>query len=41
MITHNGETMCVTDWAIRAGMNRATFKQRIDYGWPMEKAHNP
>ena len=38
-IEYNGETMCLTDWADRLGLNYETLRQRIrDYGWSVEDA---
>ena len=38
-ITFNGETLCVTDWAVRLGMEPQTLSNRIQrYGWSIEKA---
>ena len=36
-ITHNGETLSVTDWAERLGLVTATILERIAKGWPMER----
>lgn len=38
-ITHEGETMCLTDWADRKGMGEATLRMRIKkLGWSVHKA---
>lgn len=38
-ITFNGETLCITEWARRLGLNRVTLQARITrYGMPLEKA---
>jgi hypothetical protein len=36
-ITHNGETLCVSDWARRIGVSRTTLQSRLKR-WPIEKA---
>ena len=33
LITHNGETMTVTEWARRTGMSPVTLGSRLDHGW--------
>jgi hypothetical protein len=39
MITYQGETMCMFDWADRAGINRNTFSRRINgLGWSIQRA---
>lgn len=38
MLTYNGETMCLSAWAMRYGMNRERLKQRLERGWPLHKA---
>lgn len=38
-LTHNGETMCLSDWAARLDMKPHTLSMRIDvHGWSVEKA---
>ncbi|MDP9438291.1 MAG: hypothetical protein M3P49_06060 [Actinomycetota bacterium] len=37
-ITYQGETLCLSDWCRRLGINYQTTKQRLDKGWPPEKA---
>ncbi len=40
-ITHNGETLTMSDWARRANnMNPATFRTRWVAGWSLEKIFN-
>lgn len=41
LITHNGETHCMSEWAEIAGLGYGTFCKRIYAGWPMEKALTP
>lgn len=36
-LTHNGERMILTDWAIRTGINWKTLQYRIKAGWPVEE----
>jgi len=39
LLTFQGETLTLTDWAIRIGIRRATLEQRVvDSKWPIEKA---
>lgn len=35
---HDGETMCMADWATRVGMSAVTLKKRLDRGWSFERA---
>jgi hypothetical protein len=37
-ITFNGETMCMSEWAERAGVSPQAFRARIERGWTMERA---
>lgn len=38
---YQGETLCLTDWATRIGIEYETLRQRIQrYGWSVEKAFN-
>lgn len=37
-LTHNGETMCMKDWARKLGMKYQTLRERIRRGWPHELA---
>jgi hypothetical protein len=37
MITYNGETKCVTDWADQYGINRTTLLLRLKSGKPLEE----
>ena len=36
MLSYNGETMCVTDWATKLGLSRFTLYGRIRKGWPIK-----
>lgn len=38
MITHNGETLCVADWAEKLGISPVTINARIRIGWNRELA---
>lgn len=39
MITHEGETLSVADWAKRVGISPDTFHKRIkEHGWSVERA---
>lgn len=41
LITYNGQTMTITEWAEYLNIKRATLYSRIlEYGWPVEKAIN-
>ncbi len=33
-----GETKCLKDWCLSAGINTATVYRRLELGWPVEKA---
>ena len=37
-LTHNGITMCITDWANRVGVDRRTITKRLNRGWSVELA---
>jgi hypothetical protein len=37
-ITHNGETLCMSDWAKKSGVSKALLHYRLNAGWPIEKA---
>lgn len=38
LITFEGETLCLTDWARRIGISSTALRQRIKLGWSIEKA---
>lgn len=40
LITYNGETHCMSEWAEIAGLKYVTFCHRIKAGWSMEDAMN-
>lgn len=38
LITYNGETHCMSEWAEIIGIPYGTFQKRIAYGWSIERA---
>ena len=38
LITFNGETMRVVEWAERLGLNEYIIRSRLKYGWSVERA---
>lgn len=38
LLTFQGRTMCVGDWAKELGVWPSSITQRIEYGWPLERA---
>ena len=38
LITYNGETRCMKEWADIAGIAYGTFQKRLASGWSMERA---
>ncbi len=38
LVTFQGKTQCVTDWAEELGINRITLYSRLRKGWSVEKA---
>jgi len=38
LLTHNGKTQCVTDWAVEVGLKYNTILARLSYGWTVEQA---
>lgn len=40
LITFNGKTQCITDWAEETGINKRTFYTRVRLGWSIEKIFN-
>lgn len=37
-LTCNGETKCITDWAVAIGASANTIRDRLKRGWPVERA---
>lgn len=37
LLTINGETMCLKDWAARIGINEMSLRGRIRRGWPEQR----
>jgi len=37
-LTFNGETLLLSEWSSRIGISRESLRDRIDSGWPIEKA---
>jgi hypothetical protein len=37
MLTHNGRTMCVKDWARELGINPSTIRSRVQLDLPIEE----
>ena len=40
LLTHDGMTMTVTQWAERIGISSHCIFQRLDRGWPIDRALN-
>jgi hypothetical protein len=38
MVSHDGETLCVTEWAERYGMCASKLNGRLNLGWSFERA---
>ena len=38
LVTHNGETKCLTDWAKEYGVNHVTLSYRLKQGWDTTRA---
>lgn len=37
LVTHDGETLCVSEWCERTGLNLNTFYSRLGRGWSEDK----
>lgn len=37
-LTHEGETLCLTDWARRLGISNVALSKRLATGWPIDLA---
>ena len=40
LVTHGGETLCLTEWARRTGMSFTALRYRYSRGWPPEEIVN-
>lgn len=38
VISYNGQTDILSNWAKRIGIQRATLAYRLDHGWPLSRA---
>jgi hypothetical protein len=38
MVTHDGETLCIADWAERYGLRPSMLSGRLNAGWDFERA---
>jgi lambda repressor-like predicted transcriptional regulator len=38
LLTHNGQTKVLTEWARQAGVSLSTLKERLARGWPLSEA---
>jgi hypothetical protein len=38
LIEHNGERLCLAEWATKLGIAAATIRKRLKLGWPTERA---
>lgn len=38
LLTHDGQTLCISEWARRLGVNEALIRDRINRGWPVARA---
>ena len=38
LLTHNGETLRISEWAQRLGIAEPKLRERLDKGWPLELA---
>jgi hypothetical protein len=37
-VTYQGQTMCISAWAERTGLHKATIRSRLEAGWSIKKA---
>lgn len=37
-LTHDGQTLCVSEWARRTGLREGTLRRRLKLGWDSDKA---
>jgi hypothetical protein len=40
-LTYNGETMGISAWARKLGIDRSTLRLRLDRGWPLNEVFTP
>lgn len=40
LLTHNGKTACLSEWAEITGMSRSAISSRVLRGWPVEQIFN-
>lgn len=40
LVSVDGETRMISEWANIIGMNQATFRKRLDRGWTIQRAMN-
>jgi hypothetical protein len=38
LLTHDGLTLPLTDWAVRLGIHKASLRERLMRGWPIDLA---
>jgi hypothetical protein len=38
LLTHQGRTQCVKDWALEFGLHRNCLSKRLQRGWAVHKA---
>lgn len=38
ILTYNGESATISEWARRTGINKRTIKNRLNWGWSVERA---
>jgi hypothetical protein len=41
MLSHQGRTQTLAQWSRELGLSRVTLADRLDAGWPVEKAFGP
>lgn len=41
LVTFQGETLCLAEWAERLGIHHNTLQRRVALGWPVELALKP
>lgn len=38
LVTHDGQTLCITEWSERTGLSRRIIAARLNGGWPVDFA---